>query len=104
MLKSFWQITLRFVALTILAIAVTFNNPLLAQTTSGTEVTRPSSTVIRDDSKIICPDNNQGNKESSTNTEKGIPCVQTAKSKKPQSENPYDMEAIHKFDQELYGD
>ncbi len=107
MLKSFWQITLRFVALTILAIAVTFSNPLFAQAASAPEMTQPSSDEIRDNSKekaIPCPENTLGNKGDSVKTETGVPCIEATKKQETLPENPYDMETIHKFDLELYGD
>lgn len=107
MLKSFWQITLRFVALTILAIAVTFSNPLFAQTTSAPEMTQPSSAEIRDHSKdtaIPSPENTLENNGGSAKTETGVPFDETTKIQETLPENPYDMEAIHKFDRELYGD
>jgi hypothetical protein len=106
-LKSFWQIILRFVALTILAIAVTFNNPLFAQTTSAAEMTQPSSAETRDDSKqkaIPSQENTLENKGGSAKTETGVPFDKTTKIQETLPENPYDMEAIHKFDRELYGD
>jgi hypothetical protein len=106
MLKSFWQITLRFVALTILAIAVTFSNPIFAQINPAPKVTYPSSPELRGNKEkaIICPEGTPERNEESVKTRAGVPCIQTPKNQESLPENPYDMEAIHKFDRELYGD
>jgi hypothetical protein len=103
MLKSFWQLTMRFVALAILAITVTFSNPLLAQVTPSPKVTSPPATELQGTAKeqaLPCPGDNAG----STKSDTGMPCEPVVKTNTPKSEGTYDMPAIKKFDRELYGD
>jgi hypothetical protein len=103
MLKSFWQKTLQFLVFTAIAIAITFSSPLLAQATSSAEGPSSPSMETKNMEKereVVCPEG----QSSITKDGNTIPCKQAEKDIPSPPANTYDMEAIKKFDRELYGD
>jgi hypothetical protein len=108
MLKSFRQLVLRCLVFSLLAIALTFSNlafsnPLLAQVTPSSDGPNPPSTELKSDVKettTIKLDEKSG----VTEPEKDIARESATKVKSPEIQDEYNMNAIHKFDQELYGD
>jgi hypothetical protein len=108
MLKLFRQLALRCLAFSLLAIALTFSNlafsnPLLAQVTPSSDGPNPASTELKSTEKArttVSPDKKLDVMES----EKDTTGEQTTKLKSSEPQDEYDMNAIHDFDQELYGD
>jgi hypothetical protein len=113
MLKLFRQLALRCLVFSLLAIALTFSNlafgnlsfsnPLFAQVTPSPDGPNPPSTELKSDVKgatTIKLDERSGVAE----TEKEIVREPATKVKSPEPQDEYDMNAIHEFDRELYGD
>jgi hypothetical protein len=109
MMKSLWRISLQFISLILfLAIAtVTFSTPLLAQDTSSTEVTSPSSLELikaDKDKSSECPEQSENGKALTKGDCKKAPKVAPSSSASSQPPSSYDRDAMKKYDRELYGD
>jgi hypothetical protein len=82
---------------------LSFSNPLFAQVTPSPDGPNPPSTELKSDVKgatTIKLDERSGVAE----TEKEIVREPATKVKSPEPQDEYDMNAIHEFDRELYGD
>jgi hypothetical protein len=106
MWKSFFLKVLRFVALTLLIVQVTFSSALAQETLSPEAATNQSPEAITP-SKIerAAPDNLNADQITAApkRDRKKASGVSVSRLTFPQPPNPYDAEAIDKFDEQLYG-
>ena len=105
MTKTMWKSLLlpvvRLVALTLLIVSITFT-PALAQETAAPEATNIQPPEVVNPNPVDVPVPDQPKTEDTTE----VPTSQRQSNPRlatPQSRNPYDMQAIEEFNQELYG-
>ncbi|MFH7026758.1 MAG: hypothetical protein ACHBN1_15440 [Heteroscytonema crispum UTEX LB 1556] len=98
MLKSLFLTLLLFIASLLLIVEATFAIPQATQLIAETNLTQPQAS----------PTNQQpADKEEEqkpTPTPANTPVVKPARSSYPQPPNPYDMDAMDQFSDELYGE
>ncbi|NER51544.1 MAG: hypothetical protein F6J92_33805 [Symploca sp. SIO1A3] len=106
MLKSLFFQALRLLALTLLITQISVSHALAQEVvppettnlpTTETVTPSPVPTAVNDAQDIEC-------EQSTTEDCVKIPQVSTRKLSYPEPPHPYDMEAIEKFDAELYGE
>ncbi|WP_088243954.1 hypothetical protein [Calothrix rhizosoleniae] len=107
MLKSLFLSIVLFLASTFCIISVAFASPLIpqanflvAQSPVSEEVTTKMPTQKLSQSEDI----SQETQPVESKQEEKKPVVKATRRTYPQPPNPYDMEAMEKFDQEVYGE
>ncbi|MDJ0617614.1 MAG: hypothetical protein QNJ63_12865 [Calothrix sp. MO_192.B10] len=110
--KSLFLSIVLFVVSTFCIISVAFANPLIsqgnllvAQNPVSEEVTTETPTQESSQSETTEVDISKETQPSvEEKKEANIPVVKATRHAYPQPPNPYDMEAMEKFDQEIYGE
>lgn len=114
MLKSFFLTLVLFIASALLIAEATFASPLPQKTLLIAEDTvsssSPQATQSKESSKIQVDVSNGNQQPADSETEnlntsaRKAPVVAAPRSTYPQPPDPYDMDAIEKFNEELYGE